>query len=167
VTAGEATPGDWKLPSLSIDEEGDWFDEGVQITHPGVLANLRGSLRHDARGYFIQTRVRVPVEVADVPFVVVRFERRGPALRGVLNDGSETAIDPATLRIGPGDIPYCRVKDNRFEARLSRAATFQLLAHVETDPGAGQVLRVGGRAWPLPPAPRGARRDGTTGEPAT
>src|SRR5207249_5514740 len=60
-------PADWKLPDLRIDRDGDWYDEGVQVTHPGILANLRSNLKKDAEGYFIQTRVRIPVNVDDAP----------------------------------------------------------------------------------------------------
>lgn len=140
----------WKLPLLRVDRNGDWFDEDVQITHPGILDNLRSSLRRDGDGYFIQTRVRIPVEVEDVPFVVVRIERKNETLRGVLNDGSETAIDPATLRIGAGEVPYCAVKDGAFPARLSRAATFQLLGLADYDEVTGRgTLRVAGRDYAL------------------
>ena len=31
----------WTLPDLRIDRDGDWYDDGVQITHPGVIASLR------------------------------------------------------------------------------------------------------------------------------
>ena len=144
-------PSEWKLPRLTIDENGDWYDDGVQVTHDGILANLRSTLRHDAEGYFIQTRVRIPVEVADAPWVVVRLERRGDALHGFLNDGSEERIDPATLRITTADIPYCTVKDGTFPARFSRAATFQLLALAERDAGGADVLRLGDRTYSLRP----------------
>src|SRR5207237_8370 len=76
-------PVDWKLPDLRIDRDGDWYDEGVQVTHPGILANLRNNLKKDAKGYFIQTRVRIPVNVDDAPFVLTRIERRGEALHAV------------------------------------------------------------------------------------
>src|SRR5438132_9321827 len=69
------TASQWALPKLRIDANGDWFDDDVEVTHPGILAHLRSSLRRDAQGYLIQTRVRIPVEVADAPFVVIRFER--------------------------------------------------------------------------------------------
>lgn len=151
VTPGPTTPpeGEWRLPRLRIDRSGDWYDNDVEITHPGILANLRGNLRRDADGYFIQTRVRIPVEVEDVPWVVVRLEPRGDGLRGVLNDGSVSTIDPATLRIGAADVPYCTVHDGRFDARLSRAATFQLLTLTETDATGAEVLHLGDRTWPL------------------
>lgn len=144
------TPSEWTLPRLRVDREGTWFDDDVEITHPGILANLRGNLRRDGDGYFIQTRVRIPVEVEDVPWVVTRVERRGAELRAWLNDDTETAIDGATLRIGAGDVPYCAVKGGAFEARLSRAAAFQLLDLLELDEGgASGTLRLGGHAHVL------------------
>ena len=120
------------------------------MTHAGILANLRGNLRKDAQGYFIQTRVRIPVRVDDVPWLVTRLERRGERLHAFLNDGSEETVDPATFRVGASDVPYCAVKDGAFEARLSRAATFQLWALAEYDEASGRgALRVGGREYPL------------------
>lgn len=146
----DSLPDGWTLPALRVDVEGDWHDGDVQITHPGVLANLRGNLRRDGEGYFIQTRVRIPVVVDDTPFVVTRIERRGETLRAWLNDGAEEDVDPATLRVGPRDVPYCAVKGGAFEARLSRAAAYQLLALAEYDEGTGRgALRLGGREYGL------------------
>jgi hypothetical protein len=143
-------PAEWTLPALRVDVDGEWWDDDVQITHPGVLANLRGNLRRDADGYFIQTRVRIPVTVADAPFVITRMERRGETLHGWINDGGEQDIDPATLRIGAGDVPYAAVKDGGFEARLSRAAAYQLLALADYDERSGRgALRLGGREYAL------------------
>lgn len=147
---GAPPPDDWKLPKLRVDVNGDWFDDDVEITHAGILANLRSVLRRDTEGYFIQTRVRIPVEVEDVPFVVTRIERRGEQLHALLSDGTEADIDPATLRVGQDDVPYCAIREGRFEARLSRAAAFQLLALADYDEDTGRgALRVGGREYPL------------------
>ena len=141
-------PAEWALPALRVDVDGEWWDDDVQITHPGVVANLRGNLQRDAGGYFIQTRVRIPVQVADAPFVVTRIERRGNALHAWLNDGAEEDVDPGTLRIGPGDVPYGAVKGGAFEARLSRAAAFQLLALADYDERSGRgTLRLGAREY--------------------
>jgi hypothetical protein len=148
----EGAPPDssWTLPRLHIDVNGDWYDDDVEVTHPGILANLRSNLRRDTQGYFIQTRVRIPVTVADMPWVVTRVEPRGDRLHAILNDGTEAVIDPATLRFGVNDVPYCAVKDGAFEARLSRAATFQLLALGEYDERTGRgALRLGGREYEL------------------
>jgi len=140
----------FKLPDLRIDVEGDWYDEGIQVTHPGILANLRANLKKDAGGYFIQTRVRIPVKVDDAPWVVTRLERHGEGLHVMVNDGTEETVDPATVRLGRADVPYCAVKGGAFEARLSRAATFQLLALADYDEASGRgALRLGGREYPL------------------
>ena len=148
MAAGPAT--EWTLPALRVDVDGEWWDGDVQITHPGVVANLRGNLRRDADGYFIQTRVRIPVEVVDAPFVVARLERQGEALHVWLNDGTEEDLDPATVRIGPGDVPYGGIKGGVFEARLSRAAAYQLLALADYDERSGRgALRIGGREYAL------------------
>ena len=145
-----APPSEWKLPRLRIDVDGDWFDDDVKITHAGILANLRSTLRRDAQGYFIQTRVRIPVEVEDAPFVVMRIERREDRLHAFLTDGTDADVDPVTVRVGPGDVPYCAVKGGVFEARLSRAAAFQLLGLADYDESTGRgVLRLGGRDYPL------------------
>jgi hypothetical protein len=143
-------PSEWRLPRLRVDVDGDWLDDDVAITHAGILANLWSLLKRDAQGYFIQTRVRIPVEVEDVPFVVSRIERRGEILHAFLNDGTEADVDPASLRVGSDDVPYCAVKGGAFEARLSRAAAFQLLAMADYDEATGRgALRLGGREYPL------------------
>jgi hypothetical protein len=147
--ASALEPG-WKLPRLRIGRDGEWFDDDVEITHEGILANLRGNLRRDAEGYFIQTRVRIPVEVDDVPWIVTRVSAEGDRLHVVLNDGSEEDVDLATLHLAAGDAPYCVVKrgaaDGGFGARFARAAAFQLLAMADYDEASGRgTLRVGDR----------------------
>ena len=143
-------PAQWRVPRLRIDVDGDWFDDDVLITHAGILGNLRSLLKRDAQGYFIQTRVRIPVEVEDVPFVVTRIERRGETLHAFLNDGTEADVDPVALRLGQNDVPYCAIKDGAFEARLARAAAFQLLSLADYDEGTGRgALRLAGREYPL------------------
>jgi hypothetical protein len=152
-TPPDALPSGWKLPRLRIGRDGEWFDDDVEITHAGILANLRGNLRRDAEGYFIQTRVRIPVEVEDVPWIVTRLSRVGDRLHVVLNDTSEEDIDPGSLRLGAGDVPYCAVKRGAdtaggpgFEARFARPAAFQLLSMAEYDEASGRgTLRLGER----------------------
>src|SRR5436309_511021 len=157
-----ALPPGWKLPDLRIDVDGDWYDEGIQVTHPGILANLRGNLKKDAEGYFIQTRVRIPVRVDDAPFVLTRIERQGEGLHVVVNDGTEDTVDPATVRLGRGDVPYCAVKGGDFQARFSRAATFQLLALAEYDAATGRGPRPAGcrcsPGWPMSAVCTSSRR---------
>jgi len=140
----------WKLPELRIDSEGDWFDGDEQVTHPGILANLRGTLRKDADGYYIQTSVRIPVKVDEAPFVIIRIERRADELHAYLNDGTDERVDPASIRLGEHDVPYAAVKGGAFEARCNRAAAWQLLQIAEYDEVSGTgALRLRGGTWPL------------------
>jgi hypothetical protein len=146
TSAGD--PSTWKLPRLRIDRDGGWFHEDEEVTHQGILASLRDALQVDATGHFIQIGpVRVPVDVEDAPFSVVRLEPEGDGLALTLNDLS---LEPTSLRLGAGDVPYCRVKGGKFEARFSRAAAWQLLQHAEPGaPDAPATVTVGGRRYPL------------------
>lgn len=144
-------PSTWTLPRLRIDREGVWFHDDAEVTHAGIVANLRENLQVDERGYYLQIGpARVPVEVEDAPFVVERVEAQGEQLVATLNDLSREPVALDTLRVDERGIPRCRVKDGRFDARLGRAATYQLLLHVVTDPGAEPALVLGGRRYPVP-----------------
>ncbi len=144
-------PSTWKLPRLRVDKDGAWYHEDDEVTHPGILSNLRDGLEQDADGYAIRIgAVRVPVEVEDTPYAVIRFEPDGGGFAVTLNDMTREALDPATLRLTQDEAPYCRVKGGRFDARFSRAAAYQLLERVEAgDGGRGAILRAGGRSYAL------------------
>jgi len=145
-------PSTWTLPRLRIDRDGVWFHDDAEVTHPGIIANLRENLRVDGGGHFLQIGpARVPVEVADTPFVVERVEALGDGLTATLNDLTREPVALDTLRVDERAIPRCRVKEGRFDARLSRAATYQLLQHVQPDEGSGRsALVLGGRRHPVP-----------------
>jgi hypothetical protein len=144
-------------PSLSgafrIDREGTWRHEGVEVTHPGVLRNLYANLRADGESYHLQVGPqRLPVQVDDTPFVVIRAEPGADpgTVTAYLSDGSREPIDAGTLVLDRRDVPYCRVKGGRFRARLSVSAWLQLAEHVEADPLSGEpALVLGSRRIPL------------------
>ena len=146
-----ADPSTWTLPRLRIARDGTWLHDGEEVTHPGILATLWENLRVDAAGHHIEIGpVRVPVEVEDAPFVVVRVAHDDGAFTLTLGDLTREPLSPESLRFGPDGVPYCRVKGDRFRARLSRAATYQLLQHVEHDAdGKSAALVVGGTRYPL------------------
>jgi len=145
-------PSTWTLPRLRIDRDGVWFHDDAEVTHPGIIANLRENLRVDGDGHFLQIGpTRVPVEVEDTPFVVERVEALGDGLTATLNDLTREPVALDTLRVDERGIPRCRVKEGRFDARLSRAATYQLLQHVQPDEGSGpSTLVLAGRRYPVP-----------------
>ena len=141
-------------PGLSgafrIDREGTWYHEGVEVTHPGVLRNLYANLHVDGEAHHIQAGpLRVPVQVDDAPLVVVRVEasrERGGTPELHLSDGSRERLEAGTLTLDARGVPYCRVKDGRFRARLSVSAWLQLVPGVALDPASGEpVLTLGDR----------------------
>ncbi len=122
------------LPRFRIGRDGDWFSEDGAITHEGIVAHLRENLKEEDGRYFVQAgRWRLPVEVEDTPFTVVRVEAGAEGTSVLLNDGSRERLDPSTLRFAEGEVPYCRVKGGRFPARLARAAAHQLLNLIARD----------------------------------
>ena len=156
-----ALPSGWKLPSLRITRDGDWLHDGEDVTHPGILANLRDNLRHDESGYHLQVGpIRIPVEVDDAPYVVVRLEIEGEGAEITLNDMTREPLVVDTLSIDPDGVPHCRAKDGRFPARFSRAAAYQLLERVECDEGGQRAeLVVGSRRHPVAVSPRDGRSE--------
>ncbi len=145
--------------AFRIDRDGVWRHEGQEVTHPGVLRNLYANLRVDGQGHYLQVGpARIPVEVEDAPFVVIRVEvpswDNPGSLRVYLSGGSEESLDPAGLWLGAHGAPYCRVTGGRFVARFSVAAWLQLAEAVEEEAGGGgPVLVLGGRRIPLPRRP--------------
>ncbi|HZP38250.1 MAG TPA: hypothetical protein VFE48_17325 [Methylomirabilota bacterium] len=145
-------PSTWKLPRLRIARDGTWFHDDAEVTHEGIIANLRENLAVDEQGHYLRIGpVRVPVEVEDTPFVIVRVEREGDRLVVTRNDLGREPLAIETLTIDEQGVPRCRVKDGRFTARLDRAATYQLLQHVEPAEGSrAAALVVGGRRYQVP-----------------
>jgi len=91
----------------------------------------------------------VPVDVEDTPFIVERVEVGGDGLTATLNDLSRESLALDSLRVDERGIPRGRVKGGRFAARLSRAATYQMLQLVQPGEG-GPALVLGGRRYRVP-----------------
>jgi hypothetical protein len=157
MMATEADAAAFSDESLSgafrIDRDGVWHHEGVEVTHPGVLRNLYANLREDGEAHYLQVGPRrVPVQIDDAPFVVVRAEVEPSAAVATLHlsDGSQEPLETGTLVLDPRGVPYCRVKAGQFRARFSIAAWLQLADRVEDDSGSAEpVLVLGARRFPL------------------
>ena len=126
---------------LRIDKEGRWFFQGEEITHRKTYLLYSRSLTRDESGRVIVRigREQCLVEVEDAPFVVttiafVPFGSDGQeAMWLTLNDETREKLDPGTLRIGPNNIPYCKVRGGIFDARFSRNAYQLLVPHIQHD----------------------------------
>lgn len=139
---------------LSIDEEGRFLHRGEPIRHARTLEVLWGSLERlpDGRWLVRVGRESGYVAVVETPWIVrgvIERERGAPPVL-LLPDGSEEALDPATLRIGADGVLRCAVKGG-LPARFGRAAHVALGLGLDEDPpGSGTfALTIGGTRWPV------------------
>jgi uncharacterized protein len=126
--------------TLRLDGEGRFHHDDSLVEHPKLAAALHTWIaRHPDDGRFILTNGYdwTYFTVDDVPFFVrsikVENAEGTPDDRDailVLSDGSEEALDPSTIRVGPRGDLYLVVKRGAkggpFDAKLTRFAQTQL-----------------------------------------
>jgi hypothetical protein len=130
-----------KKAPLKIDKEGRLFFQGEEITHRKTYLLYCRNLTRDESGRIVLRlgREQCPVELEDAPFVVKTIEFVPSGLDGqeaiwlTLNDETKEKLVPVTLRIGPENVPYCKVKEGMFEARFSRNAYQLLIPHIQQE----------------------------------
>ena len=129
--------------AIHIDGQGRWFHEGDEIRRPELVRLFSRILRRDPDGYVLVTPAeRLLIEVDDVPFLAVDFERRSATADGVepellfrTNVDDLVLVDrehPLWMSSGAEARPYLRVRPG-LDARITRAAFYRLLEHVEFD----------------------------------
>lgn len=140
---------------ISIDRQGRFWHEGELILHEGLRQALfrwldrqppdvdggRYVLRLDAQRFAY-------VDVDDTPLVATSLRWAGAgaeeqALLG-LTDGSEVALDPATLTVDAAGTLRAEVRPHGVEARLGTSAASALADRIE-QAADGPRLRLGGR----------------------
>jgi hypothetical protein len=155
---------------IRIDREGWFVHEREEVRHEGLKQALfrwldrlpapdhRYVLRLDAGRYAY-------VDVDDTPLVArsARLDAGPPErLLLALSDGSEEALDPATLTVDEAGVLRAWVRGGRLEARLANAAAAVAGERVQMTTGAvtetgtvteaaeRPVLELAGRRFPLP-----------------
>lgn len=148
---------------IRIARDGRWFHEGSPIGREALVRLFSTVLRLDPDGYHLVTpgeKLRIVVE--DAPFIAVRVDRIGGALRFLTNVGDEVEAgldNSLRVNIDPGTdepAPYLHVRRG-LEARLSRPVFYELVEIAETREGAaGPQLGVwsNGAWFSLGPAER-------------
>ena len=146
---------------ISVDREGRFIHEGVEVAHAGLKQALfrwldrlpppdgRYVLRLDERRFaFLEN-------VADTP-LVARAARIDPDgnVRLALSDGSEEPLDPATLTVDDAGVLRAWVRGGRLEARLATSAAAVLGDYI-TEADGRPLLRLAGRSYVLPPRSAG------------
>src|SRR5882724_1939247 len=126
---------------IRIDREGRFVHEGAEVRHEGLRRALfrwldaepdgRVVLRLDARRF-------ANVDVDDTPLV-------GERVLLALTDGSEEALDPATLTVDDAGVLRVRVRAGKLEARLGTSAAAVLAERLSEEAPGRWVLALAGR----------------------
>lgn len=149
-----ARAGFWAVSSgtISFRHDGRWYTDDEPIDNARIAKLFSRCLRQteDGRWMIAMGDERAFVEIEDTPYVVTAVAG-DPAIGFCirLNDDSEEALDPATLAIGAGNVPYAQVKNGRYRARFLRPAYYQLAPAIEERDGRF-VLTSGGRRFEVP-----------------
>jgi len=141
---------------IFLSKDGEWFHEGIQITHRKILEQLNRSLHREGEDYFVTIGwERSKVVIEDAPYLVRGVREEADHLVLELSDATDEKFDPETLTIGPHNVPYALVKKTKDRARFSRPAYYQLARHMVEGLGDIPALKVGNRLYKLKKGLRG------------
>jgi hypothetical protein len=141
--------------SIVLDVDGRFWHDGQLVTHPGLRrAFATWITRHPDDGRYILCNGYdwTYFRVEGTPFFVQGVRADGESLRLTLSDGSEEALVPESLRVGPGDALLLRVKEGLFEARFTPGAQAALVPFVVESDSGEPALMLGGREHRIPAA---------------
>ena len=147
---------------IRIARDGRWWHEKSPIGREALVRLFSTVLRRDPDGVYLVTpaeKLRIVVE--DAPFIAVRVDRAGAALRFLTNVGDEVEAGPEhALRVQTdaatgSPAPYIHVRGG-LEARLARPVFYELvdMAEVRATPD-GETLGVESRGVWFPLGPPG------------
>jgi hypothetical protein len=147
---------------IRIDREGRFVHEGAEVLHEGLKRALFRWLDEEPDGRVVlrlDERRFAYVEVDDTPLVARAARLEDERVLLALTDGSEEALDPATLTVDGQGILRARVRNGRLWARLGTAAVAALADRLSEE-GGRAVLSLAGRRLQLaaaPPRPAASR----------
>jgi uncharacterized protein len=138
--------------TIRIDEQGVFWHDGQKVTHPGLATSFARWIDVDPETgrYILKNSINWAfITVEDAP-LVVRSVSTGAdgGILVALSDATTEPLDTGTLRLEPGDVPYCDVRGGRLPARFLPQAAFALLEKLRFDGdraflGDEEVRRVG------------------------
>jgi hypothetical protein len=155
----------WNPPNVGeidivIRKDGSWVHEGGVIGREALVRLFSTVLRKDPDGvYLVTPHEKLRIRVEDAPFVAVRVDRDGAALRFATNVGDEVEAGPAhAIRVetdAAGEPrPYVHVRGG-LEALIARPVFYELVEMAEersTEEGVEVGVASNGAWFPLGPA---------------
>ena len=146
---------------IVIRRDGLWFHEGAPIGREALVRLFSTVLRKDPDGYHLVTPVeKMKITVEDAPFIAVRVDRVGEALRFATNVGDEVEAGPDNaIRVEANPAsgeprPYLHVRRG-LEARIGRPVFYELVEMAEerdTPEGPRLGVESNGVWFPVGPA---------------
>lgn len=122
---------------IVIRRNGLWFHEGTPIGREALVRLFSTVLRKDPDGYCLVTPVeKMRITVEDAPFVAVRVDRVGKALRFLTNVGDQVEAGPENaIRVEMDEVtgeprPYLHVRRG-LEALIARPVFYELVDMAE------------------------------------
>jgi hypothetical protein len=122
---------------IVIRRDGLWLHEGSPIGREALVRLFSTVLRKDPDGFHLVTPVeKMRITVEDAPFVAVRVDQVGDALRFTTNVGDEVEAGPDNaIRVGADPAtgeprPYLHVRRG-LEAKLRRPVFYELVEMAE------------------------------------
>lgn len=148
---------------IVIRRDGLWLHEGSPIGRKELVKLFSTVLRKDPDGFHLVTPVeKMKITVEDAPFIAVRVDRVGEALRFVTNVGDEVEAGPdnpirVEMNARTGEPrPYLHVRRG-LEARIRRPVFYELVEMAqERDTPEGPRLGVASNGAWFPVGPAGA-----------
>jgi len=146
----------WNPPNcgeidIRIRKDGVWFHEGTPIGREALVRLFSTVLRKDDDGIYLVTPVeKLKIRVEDAPFVAVRVDRDGQALRFLTNVGDEVEAgrdNPIRVEMDPATgepRPYLHVRRG-LEALIARPVFYELVEMARAREGVMAVQSNG--AW--------------------
>jgi uncharacterized protein len=145
---------------IVIKSDGRWVHEGAVISREALVRLFSTVLRKDPDGFYLVTPVeKLRITVEDAPFVAVRVDRDGEALRFLTNVGDEVVAGPENairVEVAPDGEPrpYLHVRRG-LEALIARPVFYELVEMAqERETPDGPMLGVGSNGAWFPVGPR-------------
>ena len=121
-----------KKPRIFIDKKGNWYQDGLKITHRWTYLENNKNLDIDDEGNFFVDEGfgKVYVEVEDSPFVVKMVHKKDGKYFAVLNDETIEELIPNQITICGSNVPYTLVKNKKFKARFTTQAYYEFAKNI-------------------------------------
>lgn len=148
--------------SFSIGADGTWFHDGHPVVRPKLVRLFARALTRDGQGryWLVRPGERIPVAVADAPFLAVEMRVKGSGqdamidLRTNIGDWVPLGADHP-LRVGTaerGPRPYIAL-DEGIEALIARPVYYEMVALAVPGPAGSPGVWSAGHFFSLEPAP--------------